>query len=131
MNLSLLQLPQEEAKMKEACESMLSLYPRQSYPLEVLCSHYLKTGKIVLSCSLNQKSQNEFCSIKCFCLLLLFSLSIHVLFLSEGVQNEDAVSCFSRLLSLAPNSGLGHLGLGTKALQEGRYEDAIKDLAQG
>lgn len=31
--------------MKEACESMLSLYPNQSYPLEVLCSHYLDTGK--------------------------------------------------------------------------------------
>lgn len=24
---------------------MLSLYPSQSYPLEVLCSHYLETGK--------------------------------------------------------------------------------------
>ncbi|XP_067463493.1 superkiller complex protein 3 [Thunnus thynnus] len=84
-------LPHKEAKMKEACESMLSLYPNQSYPLEILCSHYLKTG----------------------------------------LQNEDTVSCFSRLLDLAPNSGLGHLGLGTKALQEGRYKDAIKDLAQG
>uniref|UniRef100_A0A671Y0B2 SKI3 subunit of superkiller complex n=1 Tax=Sparus aurata TaxID=8175 RepID=A0A671Y0B2_SPAAU len=84
-------LPQEEVKMKEACESMLSLYPNHSYPLEVLCSHYLKTG----------------------------------------VQTEDAVSSFSRLLDLAPSSGLGHLGLGTKALQEGRYKDAIKDLAQG
>eukprot|EP00064_Thunnus_orientalis_P012482 superscaffoldBa00001920_g12517 len=84
-------LPHEEAKMKDACESMLSLYPNQSYPLEILCSHYLKTG----------------------------------------LQNEDTVSCFSRLLDLAPNSGLGHLGLGTKALQEGRYKDAIKDLAQG
>uniref|UniRef100_A0A8C9Y4R4 SKI3 subunit of superkiller complex n=1 Tax=Sander lucioperca TaxID=283035 RepID=A0A8C9Y4R4_SANLU len=73
-------LPQEEAKLKQACESMLTLYPNQSYPLEVLCSYYLKTG----------------------------------------VQDEDAVGCFSRLLDLAPNSGLGHLGLGTKALQEGR-----------
>uniref|UniRef100_A0A8C4E6U4 SKI3 subunit of superkiller complex n=1 Tax=Dicentrarchus labrax TaxID=13489 RepID=A0A8C4E6U4_DICLA len=77
-------LPQEEAKMKKACESMLSLYPKQSYPLEVLC-----------------------------------------------VQNERAVSCFSRLQDLDPNSGLSHLGLGTKALREGRYKDAIKDLAQG
>lgn len=84
-------LPQEEAKMKEACETMLSLYPSQSYPLEVLCSHYLKTS----------------------------------------VLNEDTVSCFSRLLNLAPNNGLGHLGLGTKALQEGRYKDAITDLAKG
>uniref|UniRef100_A0A673CNW3 Tetratricopeptide repeat domain 37 n=1 Tax=Sphaeramia orbicularis TaxID=375764 RepID=A0A673CNW3_9TELE len=79
-------MPKEEGKMKEACETMLSLYPKQSYPLEVLCSHYLTT---------------------------------------------DAISCFSRLLDLNPGSGLGHLGLGTKALQDGRYKDAIKDLAQG
>lgn len=84
-------MPQEEAKMEVACQTMLSLYPDQSYPLEILCSHYLKKNNM----------------------------------------NEDAVSCFSRLLDLAPNSGLGHLGLGTKALQEGRYADAIKDLAQG
>ncbi|KAA8592375.1 hypothetical protein FQN60_017830 [Etheostoma spectabile] len=84
-------LPQEEAKTKQACESMLSLFPNQSYPLEVLGSYYLKTG----------------------------------------VLNEDAVSCFSLLLDLAPDNGLGHLGLGTKALQEGRFKDAIKDLAQG
>ncbi|XP_040010998.1 tetratricopeptide repeat protein 37 [Xiphias gladius] len=84
-------LPQEEAKIKKACESMLSHYPNQSYPLEVLCSHYLKTG----------------------------------------ILNEDTVGCFSQLLDLAPNCGLGHLGLGTKALQEGRYKDAIKDLSQG
>uniref|UniRef100_A0A671Y177 SKI3 subunit of superkiller complex n=1 Tax=Sparus aurata TaxID=8175 RepID=A0A671Y177_SPAAU len=69
-------LPQEEVKMKEACESMLSLYPNHSYPLEVLCSHYLKT-----------------------------------------VIGSQICNC--------------HLGLGTKALQEGRYKDAIKDLAQG
>ncbi|XP_053276715.1 SKI3 subunit of superkiller complex protein [Pleuronectes platessa] len=84
-------LPQEENKLKKACESMLIHYPNQSYPLEVLCSQYLKTG----------------------------------------ILNDDTISCFSRLLDLAPDSGLGHLGLGTKALQEGRYTDAIKDLSQG
>ncbi|XP_060927149.1 superkiller complex protein 3 [Limanda limanda] len=84
-------LPQEENKMTKACESMLTHYPNQSYPLEVLCSHYLKTG----------------------------------------ILNDDTISCFSRLLDLAPDSGLGHLGLGTKALQEGRYTDAIKALSQG
>uniref|UniRef100_A0AAQ5YSF1 Tetratricopeptide repeat domain 37 n=1 Tax=Amphiprion ocellaris TaxID=80972 RepID=A0AAQ5YSF1_AMPOC len=48
-------MPLEENKMKVACQSMLSLYPNQSYPLEVLCSHYLKTGKTLLSCSQNHK----------------------------------------------------------------------------
>lgn len=84
-------LPQEEARMTGACQSMLSLYPDQSYPLEVLCHHYLKNGNF----------------------------------------NEDAVSCFSCLMDLVPGSGLGHLCLGTKALLEGRYKDAIDDLTQG
>uniref|UniRef100_A0A3P9LZF4 Tetratricopeptide repeat domain 37 n=1 Tax=Oryzias latipes TaxID=8090 RepID=A0A3P9LZF4_ORYLA len=84
-------LPCEEAKIKEACESVLSLYPNHSYPLEVLCGHYLKTGNM----------------------------------------DENAVSCFSRLQDLAPNSGLSHLGLGTKSLQEGRYNDAINNLTKG
>lgn len=49
----------------------------------------------------------------------------------KGAQDEVAINCFSRLLNLAPNNGLGHLGLGTKALQEGRFKDAVKDLQQG
>lgn len=48
-----------------------------------------------------------------------------------GVQDEEAISCYSRLLVLAPNNELGHMGVGMKALQEGRYKDAIKDLTQG
>lgn len=51
VSIFLVQLPHEEAKMKVACQSMLALYPNQSYPLEVLCCHYLKTGKALLSCS--------------------------------------------------------------------------------
>lgn len=46
-------------------------------------------------------------------------------------MGEDAVGCFSRLLEMAPNSGLGHLGLGTKALLEGRYNEAVDDLEKG
>uniref|UniRef100_A0A8C9Y6E9 SKI3 subunit of superkiller complex n=1 Tax=Sander lucioperca TaxID=283035 RepID=A0A8C9Y6E9_SANLU len=60
------------------------------YPLEVLCSYYLKTGNT------------------------LFIEGNHWL-----------------LLSVSLLIGLGHLGLGTKALQEGRFKDATKDLAQG
>lgn len=46
-------------------------------------------------------------------------------------MSEDAVSCFSRLLDLAPNNGLARMGLGTKALHEGRYKEAITELTQG
>lgn len=77
--------------MKAACESMLSQYPDQSYPLEVLCSHYLKTG----------------------------------------LENKGDLGVFSRLLEVDPQNGLGRLGMGTRAFQEGRYKDAITDLSQG
>lgn len=53
------------------------------------------------------------------------------IFSYTGALNENTISSFSCLLDLVPGSGLGHLGLGTKALQEGRYKDAIKDLSQG
>ncbi|KAJ3604243.1 hypothetical protein NHX12_028984 [Muraenolepis orangiensis] len=74
-------LPQEEDKMKEACKSMLSLYPNQSYPWR---------------CCARTTSKR-----------------------------------MSRLLEMAPNNGLARVGLGTKALQEGKYQDAIRNLAQG
>lgn len=41
----LCQLPHEVVKMKETCDSMLSLYPKDPYPLEVLAQHYLFLGK--------------------------------------------------------------------------------------
>lgn len=104
---------------------MLTLYPSQSYPLEVLCSHYLKTGKSLFTCSVSQKSQNEFRYLK------VNKMSNLNYGFFEGAQHDDAVSCFSRLLDLAPGSALGHLGLGTKALQEGRYKDAAQKLKQG
>uniref|UniRef100_A0A8C7CBH3 SKI3 subunit of superkiller complex n=1 Tax=Oncorhynchus kisutch TaxID=8019 RepID=A0A8C7CBH3_ONCKI len=47
------------------------------------------------------------------------------------VCSEDAGRCFSRLLELDPDSGLGHLGLGIRALEEGKCDDSIKYLAQG
>ncbi|XP_036383792.1 tetratricopeptide repeat protein 37 [Megalops cyprinoides] len=84
-------LPHEDAKMKEACESMLSLYPEQAFPLEVLCTHHLQSG----------------------------------------VCSEEAAQCFARLLEVDADSGPAHIGLGMKALEEGKYEEAIKCLAQG
>lgn len=82
--------------------------------LTVVCSDSFKAVQNVIKCHVKAFS------VSCF-LLLFF----------EGAQHEDAISCFSRLLDLAPKSGLGHLGLGTKALREGKFKDAIKYLEQG
>ncbi|KAI4898343.1 hypothetical protein NFI96_024563 [Prochilodus magdalenae] len=84
-------LPHELVKLKEMCENMLSHYPKDSYPLEVLGQHYLLSD----DCS------------------------------------EDAVKCYTRLLELDPVNSLAHFGLGIKALQDKKYEDAVKSICLG
>uniref|UniRef100_A0A672M7H5 SKI3 subunit of superkiller complex n=1 Tax=Sinocyclocheilus grahami TaxID=75366 RepID=A0A672M7H5_SINGR len=42
--------------------------------------------------------------------------------------NEEAVCCFSRLSELDPNNSQAHFGLGIKACQDKKYEDAIKSI---
>lgn len=48
-----------------------------------------------------------------------------------GPCSEEAEGCFRRLLELDAGSGPALLGLGVKALEEKKYEDAIKSLSQG
>ncbi|XP_026862025.2 tetratricopeptide repeat protein 37 [Electrophorus electricus] len=84
-------LPHEVVKLKEMCETVLLLYPKDPYPLEVLGERYLISG----DCS------------------------------------EDAVSSYTRLLEMDPVNSLAHFGLGVKALQEKKYEDAVKSFCLG
>lgn len=48
-----------------------------------------------------------------------------------GVCTEGAARCFARLLEMDADSGPAHIGLGVKALEEGRYEEAVRNLATG
>uniref|UniRef100_A0A673LBR1 Tetratricopeptide repeat protein 37-like n=1 Tax=Sinocyclocheilus rhinocerous TaxID=307959 RepID=A0A673LBR1_9TELE len=43
--------------------------------------------------------------------------------------HEEAVCCFSRLSELDPNNSQAHFGLGIKACQDKKYEDAIKSIS--
>uniref|UniRef100_A0ABM5FT79 Superkiller complex protein 3 n=1 Tax=Pogona vitticeps TaxID=103695 RepID=A0ABM5FT79_9SAUR len=46
--------PHEYSGLRKACENMIILYPAVSYPLEVLCLHFIQSGSIAeeaLSCS--------------------------------------------------------------------------------
>ncbi|XP_030628701.1 tetratricopeptide repeat protein 37 [Chanos chanos] len=52
-------------------------------------------------------------------------------YLTAGVCGEDAVSCFTRLSELDPDSALAHMGMGIIALQDRKYDSAIQSLAQG
>ncbi|XP_066510637.1 tetratricopeptide repeat protein 37-like [Hoplias malabaricus] len=52
-------------------------------------------------------------------------------YLITGDCSEDAVSCYTRLLELDPVSSLAHFGLGSRALQNRKYEDAAKSFDLG
>uniref|UniRef100_A0A4W4FY58 Tetratricopeptide repeat domain 37 n=1 Tax=Electrophorus electricus TaxID=8005 RepID=A0A4W4FY58_ELEEL len=80
-------LPHEVVKLKEMCETVLLLYPKDPYPLEVLGERYLISGKRI-----------------------------------QG---------YTRLLEMDPVNSLAHFGLGVKALQEKKYEDAVKSFCLG
>lgn len=45
--------------------------------------------------------------------------------------SEEAVGCYTRLLELDAVSSLAHFGLGKKALQDKKYEDAFKSFGLG
>lgn len=48
-----------------------------------------------------------------------------------GDCSEEAVRCFNRLSELDPNNSHAHFGLGIKACQDKKYEDAIKTISLG
>uniref|UniRef100_A0A673LH76 Tetratricopeptide repeat protein 37-like n=1 Tax=Sinocyclocheilus rhinocerous TaxID=307959 RepID=A0A673LH76_9TELE len=59
----------------------------------------------------------------------LEALSEH--YIRTGDCSEEAVCCFSRLSELDPNNSQAHFGLGIKACQDKKYEDAIKSISLG
>ncbi|XP_051981305.1 tetratricopeptide repeat protein 37 [Xyrauchen texanus] len=63
------------------------------------------------------------------CSYPLEALSEH--YIKTGDCSEEAIHCFSRLSELDPNNSLTHFGLGIKAFQEKKYEDAIKNISLG
>jgi len=48
-----------------------------------------------------------------------------------GDFSEEAVRCFQRLSEMDPNSSHAHFGLGIKACQDKKYEDALKSIGLG
>ncbi|XP_067263690.1 tetratricopeptide repeat protein 37 [Chanodichthys erythropterus] len=59
----------------------------------------------------------------------LEALSEH--YIKSGDCNEEAVCCFNRLSELDPYNSHAHFGLGIKACQDKKYEDAIKSIGLG
>lgn len=61
----------------------------------------------------------------------MFVLYVFMYVCVAGDCSEDAVMCYARLLELDPASSLAQFGLGVKALQDKKYEDAIKSFGLG
>uniref|UniRef100_A0A670Y4Y7 SKI3 subunit of superkiller complex n=1 Tax=Pseudonaja textilis TaxID=8673 RepID=A0A670Y4Y7_PSETE len=43
---ALSKFPHESSRMKKACKEMMIVYPNMSYPLEVLCLHFIQSGNL-------------------------------------------------------------------------------------
>uniref|UniRef100_A0A8C5SHY7 SKI3 subunit of superkiller complex n=1 Tax=Laticauda laticaudata TaxID=8630 RepID=A0A8C5SHY7_LATLA len=51
---ALSKFPHESSRMKKACKEIMIVYPNMSYPLEVLCLHFIQSGNLTeeaLGCS--------------------------------------------------------------------------------
>ncbi|XP_038661172.1 tetratricopeptide repeat protein 37 isoform X1 [Scyliorhinus canicula] len=56
-------------------------------------------------------------------------LSMH--FIQTECFSEEALQCYSRLNKMEPTNGLGLIGVGIKAMQEKKYDEATKNLTEG
>ncbi|XP_012671452.2 tetratricopeptide repeat protein 37 [Clupea harengus] len=118
-------LPHEEAKLKEVCEAMLFAYPSQPFPLEALCSHYLKSG----TCSEE--------AVDCFRRLLELDAGSGPALLCLGVKAleekkyEDATKSLSQGLKRMPSSVVGWYSLAQGHLKMHKYTDSAKSCTQG
>ncbi|XP_067885819.1 superkiller complex protein 3 [Heterodontus francisci] len=56
-------------------------------------------------------------------------LSMH--FIQTECFSEEAFQCYSRLNKMEATNGLGLIGVGIKAMQEKKYEEAAKNLTEG
>ncbi|XP_078421540.1 superkiller complex protein 3 [Cetorhinus maximus] len=62
------------------------------------------------------------------------SSSLEVLgmhFIQTECFSEEALQCYSRLNKMEPTNGLGLIGVGIKAMQEKKYDEAAQNLTEG
>ncbi|KAM9446217.1 superkiller complex protein 3 [Clarias gariepinus] len=118
-------LPHEVKKMKEMCDVMLSLYPKDSYPLEVLGQHFLM---------LDDCSEE---AVRCFTHLLeldpVSSLGHFGLGKKALLEKkyEDAVNSFGLGLKRMRSSVIGWYSLAQAELKMHRYSDSVLSSSQG
>lgn len=117
-------MPHKEVKMKEVCEAMASLYPAESYPLEVLCSHYVTSGVFgdeAMSCFAQLLEKNPGCG--------LAQLGLGTKAFHDG-KYKDAITLIEQGLRKT-NSPHGWFSLGQAQLKMHRYSDAVTSCSNG
>ncbi|KAL7839781.1 hypothetical protein SRHO_G00264390 [Serrasalmus rhombeus] len=118
-------LPHEVMKLKEMCETMLSLYPKDSYPLEVLGEYYLISD----DCSED--------AVSCYTRLLELDPASSLAHFGLGVKAlkdkkyEDAVKSLGLGLRRMRFSIIGWYNLAQAELKMHKYADSVLSSSQG
>uniref|UniRef100_A0AAR2JYH8 Tetratricopeptide repeat domain 37 n=1 Tax=Pygocentrus nattereri TaxID=42514 RepID=A0AAR2JYH8_PYGNA len=117
-------LPHEVVKLKEMCETMLSLYPKDSYPLEVLGEYYLISGVVedAVSCYTRLLELDPASS------LAHFGLGVKAL---KDKKYEDAVKSLGLGLRRMRFSIIGWYNLAQAELKMHKYADSALSSSQG
>lgn len=121
----LCKLPHEATKLKELCEAMQSAYPSLLFPLEVLCSHYLKSG----DCSEE--------AVGCYRQLLELDQGSGPAFLGLGLnalgerKYEEAVQSLAQGLKQRSSSLIGWYSLAQAQMKMHKYSDCVRSCKQG
>ncbi|KAK2118118.1 SKI3 subunit of superkiller complex protein [Saguinus oedipus] len=131
---SLSKFPHETARLKKACEGMINIYPTVQYPLEVKRKwngcHQRRTkrknaensavgnagwlGGKEMKKRKGGKRKDEVREEE-----------------TKGNLADEGQQYCCRLLEMDSKSGPGLIGLGIKALQDKKYEDAVRNLTEG
>lgn len=117
-------MPQREVKMKQICEAMVSLYPAESYPLEVLCSHYVAAGVFndeTMGYFTQLLDKNPGCG--------LAQLGLGTKAFHDG-KHKDAITHLEQGLQKT-NSSHGWFSLGQAQHKMHRYSDSATSCSNG
>uniref|UniRef100_A0A672MPU7 SKI3 subunit of superkiller complex n=1 Tax=Sinocyclocheilus grahami TaxID=75366 RepID=A0A672MPU7_SINGR len=117
-----------EDQDNETQQHLISAFERALQLIDVPSEAHRSLSQDYIKCL--SKLPHEVAKLKEVCDATLSRYPTHSYPL-EALSDEEAASCFSRLSELDPNNSHAHFGLGIKACQDKKYEDAIKSISLG
>ncbi|XP_048359260.1 tetratricopeptide repeat protein 37 [Sphaerodactylus townsendi] len=116
--------PHEFPRLKKACEDMVVLYPSVSYPLEVLCLHFIQSGSFT-------EEALDYChkllDIDSRSGPALIGLGIQSL---QGKKYEDADKNLTEGLQHTSQCSIGWCYLGETQMKMHRFKEAVHSFNQ-